>query len=82
MSNVNLTFSKQGSQLKEATILVGKGICLQEKKEYNKAKPIMQEGIDKIKKLLINNNSTDKEIMFEYYTLFEKFLQNVNYEEE
>ena len=57
---------KQSGQLKEAANLVGIGISFQEKGEFSKAKPAIQEGIEKIKKVLIKDNSTDKEIIFDY----------------
>ena len=58
--------SKPSGQMKEATNLVGVGIKFQEMKEYNKSKLAIQQGIDKIKKVLIGDNSSDKETIFEY----------------
>ncbi len=57
---------KLSGQMKEAANLVGVGIKLQEMKEYSKAKTAMLQGIERIKKVLIKDNSTDKELVFEY----------------
>jgi translation initiation factor 2 alpha subunit (eIF-2alpha) len=56
--------------LKEAANMVSVGIKLQEIKEYSKAKTSMLQGIERIKKVLIKDNSTDKEIVFEYVKKF------------
>jgi hypothetical protein len=70
------------SNLKEASNLIAKGLAYQDKGNFDKARANMQEGIEIIKKILIKENSNDKEIIFDYYSLYEKFLQNVNYDEE
>jgi hypothetical protein len=65
MNNAN-TEVKSIFELNESANLVGAGIKFQEKKEYANAKKLMQQGIDKIKKVLISDNSIDKEKIFEY----------------
>jgi hypothetical protein len=57
------------SQIKEAANLVGKGIQLQDEQDFAGAKPLIQQGIDGIKNILIKENSSEKAILFEYVLL-------------
>ncbi len=67
-----------------AAVVVGVGLSLKEKKNFTGAKEYFDKGIEKIKRSIINepSNNTSKELVFEYYSLFEKILLNLNNEEE
>ncbi len=73
---------QKNNLLKEATNSMSLGIRNQENSNFKNAKLNMQDGIEKIKKILVSDNTINKEMIIEYYSLFEKFLQNVNYDEE
>jgi hypothetical protein len=62
----NILPSKPHSLIKEAANYVGTGILKQEEGDFTNAKPLIKEGIEKIKKVLIKDNSSEKEIIFEY----------------
>jgi hypothetical protein len=68
---------KPSNQLKEASNLVSVGIKLQEIKEFSKAKTSILQGIERIKKVLIKDNSTDKEIVFEYVKYLNLIYLNI-----
>ena len=52
--------------LREAAESVSLGLDCQEKKEYDKSRCLFQQGIEKIKKVLIKDHTPDKELVFEY----------------
>jgi hypothetical protein len=84
MSNNNkLVFLKKNNpQIKEASILVGKGLLLQEEKNFDKSKNYIQSGIDKLKNVIVEGAGVDIEKVINYYSLFEKFLSNVSTQQE
>jgi hypothetical protein len=52
--------------LREAAECVLLGLNFQEKKDYEKSRPMFHQGIEKIKKVLIRDQVPDKELVFEY----------------
>ena len=58
--------SHNSQGLREAANYVSLGLKYQEGKEFSKSKPLIQQGIDKIKKVLIKDDTPDKELVFEY----------------
>lgn len=73
---------KTSPQIQEAAKLVGIGIIHQQNGNYDIAKSKIQSGIEKIKQPLINDSSLDREMLLNYYSLFEKFLLNCNNQQE
>lgn len=69
-------------QIQEAAKLVGIGIIHQQNGNYDIAKTIIQSGIEKIKQPLINDSTLDREMLLNYYSLFEKFLLNCTNQQE
>lgn len=57
---------KKNYLIKDSASLVGMGIVLQENGDYVNSKALLQQGIDKIKKVLITDNSSNKEMILEY----------------
>lgn len=56
--------------LKEAAVSVSKGLYFQEKKDFINSKEMFQQGIEKMKKILLSNDSNNKETIFEYVDYF------------
>ena len=78
----SLLINNSKNNIQEAATLVGVGLSLKEKKNFTGAKEYFDKGIEKIKRSIINepSNNTSKELVFEYYSLFEKILLNLNNE--
>lgn len=70
MSKIKATSSLYKKQtcpeLKEAALLVGSGIVYQENGNFEMAQSQIQKGIEKIKELLINDASIDREMLLNY----------------
>ena len=65
--------------LSESATLMSSGINYQEDKDYSNAKLKMQQGIEKIKKVLISEGSAnDKELVLEYVNKLRKTQNNYN----
>lgn len=56
-------------EIKQAAILVGAGILLQETKDYEMAKIQIQKGIEKIKELLISDSVLNREMLINYVSI-------------
>jgi hypothetical protein len=71
MQNTLLLSSHQkpNTFIREAVTSVGIGLNLQENCEYESSKAYIQNGISKIKKVLIQENAKEKELLFEYVIL-------------
>jgi hypothetical protein len=54
------------SLVKESAGLVGMGLILQEQEDYINSKPLMQQGIDKIKQALVKDNVDNKAMLIEF----------------
>ena len=52
--------------IRESANLVGMGLLLQEKEDYINCKPLIQQGIDKIKQALVRDNIENKGILIEF----------------
>jgi hypothetical protein len=52
--------------VKESASLVGMGLLLQEKEDYINSKPLIQQGIDKIKQALVKDNVDNKAMLIEF----------------
>jgi len=72
----------QNKLLNKACDYMTLGIRSQERNNFDKAKIDMHKGIDIIKKILITDNSSPKEMIIEYYSIFDKVLQNTIHDEE
>ena len=79
-----ITSNQTKNQIGEAATLVSIGLNLKEKNKFSPAKQYLEKGIEKIKRSIINepSNNVNKELVFEYYSLFEKILLNLNNDEE
>jgi hypothetical protein len=62
--------TKSSNLLKDATNIVGLGIISQESGEFQQAKSFMKEGIEKIKEILIKENSQNNKLVLEYVSEF------------
>jgi hypothetical protein len=57
--------------VKESASLVGMGLLLQEQEDYINSKPLIQQGIDKIKQALVKDNVDNKAMLIEFvYVIF------------
>ena len=52
--------------VKESASLVGMGLLLQEQDDYTNSKPLIQQGIDKIKQALVKDNVDNKAMLIEF----------------
>ena len=62
--------TKTSNLLKDATNIVGLGIISQETGDFQQAKSFMKEGIEKIKEILIKENSQNNKLVLEYVSEF------------
>jgi hypothetical protein len=67
-------YNQKLNKIKDASTSMGVGLLLQEKGEFSKAKQNMQDGIDKIKSILLKDNPSEKFMIFEY--VFSCFYNN------
>jgi len=58
--------TKNSNLLKDASNFVGLGIISQETGDFQQAKSLMKEGIEKIKEILLNENSQNNKLVLEY----------------
>jgi hypothetical protein len=58
------------SLIKESASLVGMGLLLQEQEDYTNSKPLIQQGIDKIKQALVKDNVDNKTMLIEFVKIF------------
>ena len=81
---MNSPILNNSKNIQEAATLVGVGLNLKQKNNFKGAKQLFEKGIEKIKRSIISetSNNTNKELVFEYYSLFEKILLNLNNDEE
>lgn len=56
-------------EIKQAALLVGSGILLQETKNYEMSKIQIQKGIEKIKELLISDSVLNREMLINYVNI-------------
>jgi hypothetical protein len=54
------------SLVRESASLVGMGLLLQEQDDYTNSKPLIQQGIDKIKQALVKDNVDNKAMLIEF----------------
>lgn len=52
--------------LRQSANLIGLGILSQESGDYQLAKPLMKEGIDKIKDILLRDTTKNNKLILEY----------------
>jgi len=60
---------KTKEQIVNAAYLVGHGLEKQDKHDYAEAKLYIEQGVEKIKNVVINGTVQDKELLFNYVTL-------------
>ncbi len=69
---------RNNPQIKEASTFAINSLYFQQNGDYDKSKKLMQQAIDKLKQVIVNDPLVDKEKILTYYSLFEKFLNNIN----
>ena len=77
-----LAKKRTSPQIQEAAKLMGIGIIQQQSGNYEMSKANMTAGIEKIKQSLISDSMIDREMILNYYSLFEKFLLNCSNQQE
>ena len=73
---------RNNPQIKEASTFAINSLYFQQNGDYDKSKKLMQQAIDKLKQVIVNDPLVDKEKILTYYSLFEKFLNNINSQQE
>ena len=73
---------KNNPQIKEASTFAINSLYFQQNGDYDKSKNLMQQAIEKLRQVIVNDPSVDKEKILTYYSLFEKFLNNINSQQE
>jgi hypothetical protein len=71
--------NKNLNLIKEAANSIGLGIISQESGDYKTSKPLMKEGIEKIKHILLRENTQNNKLVLEYVRKFFKYINSIAY---
>ena len=76
------TIKKNNPQIKEASTLAINSLYYQQIGDFEKSKNLMNQGIEKLRQVVVKDTSVDKEKVITYFSLFEKFLNNISSQQE
>jgi hypothetical protein len=66
---VSIIPNPNSRMLKEAANMIGLGIISQESGDHQMAQPLMKNGIEKIKEILLKEKTQNSKLIFEYVSI-------------